>query len=132
MLYCCIKPQSYGSGIQNRLISEYNLEKVKSSLDKGDVKSINGNYGEIKVSYKGDKDIFNFVQIRLHQNCDFYLLFTIDPDDDHKTYTFIISKVDMIFLLSKVKAGSCHCVSKNKKDRNLDLVLNLSLKIGII
>jgi len=115
-LFLYFNPQSYGSRIQNRLIKEYGLEKIKSSLDKGDAISRNNLYLEIKASYRNIDDDFSFVQIRPYQNCDLYLLTAIDVEDNFKLYNFLINKQNISDFLIKVKAVNCHGVSKNKKD----------------
>jgi hypothetical protein len=112
-----ITPQSYGSRIQNRLLKEYNLIKVPSSLDKGDAKNNNQKHGEIKISYKDVENRFHFVQIRPYQKCNFYLLYTIDPDDNYSTITFIILEDNINEVLKKFGATNCHGVSKNKLDK---------------
>ena len=116
VLFLYFNPQSYGARIQNRLIKEYDLEKIKSSLDKGDAISRNNLYLEIKASYRNIEDEFSFVQIRPYQNCDLYLLTAIDVEDNFKLYNFLINKQNISEFLTKVKAGNCHGVSKNKKD----------------
>jgi hypothetical protein len=118
ILHGYITPQSYGSRIQNRLLLDLNLVKVPSSLDKGDAKNKNNKYGEIKTSYKDVNNKFHFVQIRPHQKCDFYFLFSIDPDDNYKTYSFIILSESINNVLEKFGATNCHGVTKNKNDKS--------------
>jgi hypothetical protein len=117
ILHGYITPQSYCARIQNRLLVEYNLEKVSSSIDKGDAKNKNEKYGEIKISYKDVDNKFHFVQIRPHQKCDFYFLYSIDPDDNYNNYTFIILGDKINEVLEKFGATNCHGVSKNKTDK---------------
>ena len=116
IMHAYINPQSYGARIQNKLIKDFNLSKVSAQKDKGDVTNINGKFGEIKVSYKTISNKFNFVQIRPHQNCDFYLLCAIDPSD-FVLYPFLITKDNISHLLKIVKAVNCHGVTENKIDR---------------
>ena len=116
VMFLYFTPQSYGSRIENRLLLECNLKKIPSSNDKGDFITSDKLYGEIKISFKTIKNVYNFVQIRLHQNCDTYVLYAIDTDDDFKTYSFIIPKKDIEFVLKKFKASNCHGVMKNKID----------------
>lgn len=118
ILHGYITPQSYGARIQNRLLTEYDLEKVPSSMDKGDAKNKNDKYGEIKISYKDVQNKFHFVQVRPHQKCDFYFLLSIDPDDNYDTYTFIILGDKISDVLQKFGATNCHGVSKNKADKS--------------
>jgi len=118
ILHGYITPQSYGTRIQNRLLVEYGLKKVPSSRDKGDAKNENEKHGEIKISYKDVDNKFHFVQIRPYQKCDFYFLFSIDPDDNYNSYTFIILGDKITEVLEKFGATNCHGVSKNKADKS--------------
>lgn len=129
LMYADFTPQSYGTRVQNRFIEEYNLVKVPSCEDKGDVKNKNNKYGEIKVSYKNTDGEFNFVQIRPHQKCNFYLLIAINPDENFKYYTFFINENDINSVIDFFKASNCHGVSKNKKDKSQE-ELRFTVKFG--
>jgi hypothetical protein len=71
-------PQSYGSLIQNRIIKQLKGEKVKASLNKGDI-LINKNYCEIKSSIlTHSNNVLNLVQIRPWQELSGYFCFAFD------------------------------------------------------
>jgi len=116
-LHVFTSPQKYGCLIQDRLISDYNLEKIPSSEDKGDAKNINNKYGEIKVSYAGEKDQLSFLQIRPYQNCDFYVLYAIIPQENYKGYSFIIKKNEIEQFMYYMCAANCHGVDRYKVDK---------------
>ena len=129
LMYVHFTSQSYGSRVQNRLIKEYELLKVPSHMDKGDAINKQEKYGEIKISFKNYEGDFSFVQIRPYQKCDFYFLQAINPDENFKQYSFIITKKDIETVLTKFKATNCHGVSKNKKDKTQE-ELRFSVSFG--
>lgn len=116
LMYVHFTSQSYGARVEKKLILEYDLIKVPSSFDKGDAKTKKEEFGELKISFKNTAGDFSFVQIRPHQNCDFYLLQGINPDENFKQYSFIIKKDRINEVLSFFKATNCHGVLKNKSD----------------
>ncbi len=118
LMFVHFTSQSYGARIENRLSKEYNLTKVPSSKDKGDATTSNGKSVEIKISFKNSSDDFSFVQIRPHQQCDLYILEAINPDDNFKQYSFLITNKEIGGVLKRFKASNCHVVSKNKKDKS--------------
>ena len=125
ILHYYLTPQSYGTRIQNRLLIEYDLEKVSPRIDKGDAKNKkNGKYGEIKISYKDVENKFHFVQIRPHQKCDFYFFYAIDPDINYETNTFIVTSEKIDEVLQKMRASNCHGVSKNKINKKCSILRN--------
>lgn len=116
LMFVHFTSQSYGARIENRLSKEYNLTKVPSSKDEGDATTSNGKSVEIKISFKNSSNDFSFVQIRPHQQCDLYLLQAINPDEDFKQYSFLITSKNIGAVLNKFKASNCHGVSNKKKD----------------
>ncbi len=95
-----------GCLIENYIINKFeHMSKVKSSNCEGDCIHKNGSTIEIKISLGGKThNKFNFVQIRLGHNIDFYLLtaYYLDKsnlDNDGELYTFFINKHNMIDII---------------------------------
>lgn len=126
VLHFYITPQSYGSKIENYKLKQYNLGKISSKKDKGDCVTKNGLFGEIKASFSSNKNEFRFVQIRPHQNCDFYLFIAINPEEDYKEYQFFIKNDEMKDVLKKMKATSCHGVNKKDNPEELSFTLKFN------
>ena len=117
LMYACFTSQSYSGRIEARIIIEYGLTKIGADLDRGDCINKNRKYGEIKVSYKTLKNQFNFVQIRPHQDLDFYILQCINQDEDFRVYNFFLTKAQMTTFMEMFGASNCHGVVENKTDR---------------
>ena len=108
-IYCKINKlsgQMAGCLIENYIINKFeHMSKVKSSNCEGDCIHKNGSTIEIKISLGGKThNKFNFVQIRLGHNIDFYLLtaYYLDKsnlDNDCELYTFFINKQNMIDII---------------------------------
>ena len=120
LMFVHFTSQSYGARIENRLSKEYNLTKVPSSKDKGDATTSNGKSVEIKISFKNSSNNFSFVQIRPHQQCDLYLLQAINPDEDFRQYSFLITSDNIGEVLEYFDASNCHGVANNRIDRTHD------------
>lgn len=109
-IYCKknkLSGQITGPLIENYIIEKYNLTKNNSSMCNGDCSFNNKNY-EIKVSLGGDKTHkdFNYVQIRLNHNIDYYLLTAYyvsheNVDNLGELYTFLLDKIELKDLLLK-------------------------------
>jgi len=108
-IYCKINQlsgQMAGCLIENYIINKFeHMSKVKSSNCEGDCIHKNGSTIEIKISLGGKThNKFNFVQIRLGHNIDFYLLtaYYLDKSNlgnDGELYTFFIDKHNMIDII---------------------------------
>ena len=60
--YVRLKPCSYGSRIQTKIIKDLDATSIVPSLNMGDV-SLGSKSGEIKVSYLGKSNSYNFLNI---------------------------------------------------------------------
>lgn len=77
-----LPPQSYGARIQNWLRLQLGWDRVGPAEDRGDARTPDGAYVEIKVTLPTPPTLTaNFVQIRPHQRLDGYALFVVEPDD---------------------------------------------------
>lgn len=100
-LYCvnALTSQSYGAKFQERFRRKYNLDKVKASLNRGDIKSKTLHF-EYKMSLlKADKEIVNIVQIRPDHSIDHYIVEVYDARSlDHVDHfkTFCLTKDQML------------------------------------
>jgi hypothetical protein len=120
-IYCKknkLSGQITGPLIEHYIIVKYNLKKNSSSLCNGDCMKDDKNY-EIKVSLGGEKTHkdFNYVQIRLNHNIDYYLLTAYyishdNIDDLGELYTFLLDKKELTDLL--IKYGTYAHGTKNE------------------
>jgi len=102
-------PQSYGALIQNRIIKKLNGQKVKPSLNRGDI-LLNNDYHEIKASIlTPTNNVMNLVQIRLWQEIKGYLCFAFDIRTKNKfnIFQFYLSH-DQMFEEVKMLGSSAH------------------------
>jgi hypothetical protein len=120
IMFAYFTSQSYGAKIEKRLIKDLGLSKISSQKDRGDaVKQTKSGdiYFEIKITFKNINNEFSFVQLRQHQKLDFYILHCINPDENFKTYNFLLSKSKMNDLMKDFGARNCHGVVINKINR---------------
>jgi hypothetical protein len=112
-------PQSYGSLIQNRIIKVMNGDKVKPSLNRGDIK-INNEYFEIKASILTPTNkVMNLVQIRLWQDIAGYCCFAFDVRvknnfQIHQYYLTHDEMVSEVELLGSSAHGTKIITAENK------------------
>ena len=102
-------PQSYGSLIQNRIIKELNGQKVKPSLNRGDI-LLDNDYHEIKASIlTPTNNVMNLVQIRLWQEINGYYCFAFDIRTKNKfdIFQYYLSH-DQMFEEVKLLGSSAH------------------------
>ena len=92
--------QSYGHVIDTWFSEHYDFKKLKSSDGVGDDKVFGKYNTEVKASLCDDGKKYNYVQIRLTHNIDFYFLPTYDFVLD-KFYYFLFSKREMIEMVKK-------------------------------
>lgn len=117
--------QMYGIRIQDRLIHDTNMLGIPSHLDKGDATANKKNI-EIKVGFVKNNFV-NFLQIRLYQDCEYYLLRAIDKSENYKQHTFIIPKSDMVELMNN--AGKTHG-TKDRNKNNVEIELSYGVTKG--
>lgn len=109
------------------LLEEYSMykigldcEKVSSTEGKGDFK-LDEKYIETKgtiIGEYGKKPKFNFVQIRLHQDIDFYLFIAYDIREEKvKEYLYLLTKKEMEIEV-KIKGHLAHGLKRDKKDKD--------------
>lgn len=101
-IYCIVNklsPQQYGPLIERFIMRKFNYNKNSPSHCNGDL-SKNGNHYEIKVSFGGKKQKYNFVQIRPKHDCVAYILTAYNISSENienegELYIFRIPKNEM-------------------------------------
>jgi hypothetical protein len=106
-------PQSYGSKIEKKVKMLYNFKKIKKKLGQGDLKVCEktildkfpflkeNDRLEFKVSFlSGEKNqlSYNFIQIRPHEEFEYYLFMAIDldySDEDVNVEWYVVKKNDI-------------------------------------
>lgn len=123
---CCYAykaPQSYGSAIEKRYITNLSLQKVAAKQKAGDLVE-NGKNKELKSSIS-DCNEFNVVQIRPHHKIDSYVLsfFNIDEEGNVSENLFDVPSEVMY----KLDLGGAH----GTKDEEHDLKeYRITIKVG--
>jgi len=90
-----LNPQKSTHIFETIILKDFDLEVVSQQLDRGDYKTKDGKYLEVKISVIDSKDdVINIVQIRPHQDLYGYLVFAIDyiSDITHPILYFLTSK----------------------------------------
>ena len=95
-IHCRENRSSRNSYIQNKIIKDYNMTKTSAERREGD--ALYKNY-KIELKNSVASPTSHFVQIRLHQPIDYYLLTSLTSDN--KLYMFLISHLDMRDLILK-------------------------------
>ena len=119
--------QSSSSRIENYISKHYEWEKVPSSLDKGDVKDIDDNYYEVKVStLTASNSTINVLRIRLWQKIKGYNIFVIDTLKDYETTHFKLTKEEMAEEVKKSIQYRSHGTKNiNKQNKNNEYSLHI-------
>lgn len=115
-------PQTYGLRVQNRVISDLDVESVSSKLNRGDYVTKKGRAIEMKTSILTDEDSkMNLVQIRSWQNTDYHCVVLDMRDGKVTPYSFMLTKEQMAKELFIFKAPSAHgTVKANSKNKNIE------------
>lgn len=97
--YLIISPltaQSKSTKQENRICQILDGKKIKAEADKGDFVDKNGDFFEIKCSTPSkDGNILNVVQIRLHQQIEYYICVFIDDIYYKNNLAFKLTKQQM-------------------------------------
>lgn len=116
-----MNPQTYGLRIQNRIIAQFGMQKVKASENQGDFKDNAGEKYECKTSLVMDEDSkFHVVQVRPWQNSNYYCVM-FDIRDEFKCYAFMLTAEEMKKEIYVMGASAAHGTSSaNQKNRNIE------------
>lgn len=138
-IYCkvnCLNGQTTGSLIESYIIGKSsNIRKINSSECKGDCIVDDLHNVEIKVSLGGNKHKnFNYVQIRLGHDIQYYLLTAYyisesNLDNEGELYTFCIDKASMKNILIEygqyahgtIKENGVICADNIREDKEYAL-----------
>ena len=123
-----LSPQSYGAKIQNRLVNQLMLEKVRPGENKGDFKDQFGEYYEFKVSILSNNDSkINLVQIRPWQDINHYCFVFDIRNEEFTPYAFRLSKSQMKEELDIMKATAAHGTKdSNNNNKNIEYRMSIS------
>lgn len=145
-VYCVkndISAQQYGPFLENYIIKKFCFYKNNASDCNGDCSKLNKNF-EIKVSLGGKEyNSYNFVQIRLSHNIDYYIFTAYNlsyenVDSLGESYIFLLEKKDVINMISKygqyahgTKSKLGHITPESiNNEANKDFEYCLRTKIG--
>ena len=115
-------PQTYGLRIQNRIISDLEVQSVSAKLNRGDYLNKKGRPVEMKTSIlTSDESKMHLVQIRPWQNTDYHCVVLDMRGNEIVPYAFMLTKEQMAKELFIFKATSAHgTVKANAKNKNIE------------
>lgn len=125
-----LSPQSKSPLIEDFLSRRNNLEKVSPSIEKGDFKTPEGKYIELKVSFSNKEDNLNIRQIRLYQDIDEYWCFYFDDKGNLKKNSklFILSKEQMSNEVNKIGSFTHGTKRANSENKNNEYSITIPMK----
>jgi hypothetical protein len=115
-----LTPQSRSPLWQNYFIKKHDCERVSKDENRGDFKK-NGRYYEYKCSGYNQNNSVNMVQIRPWQDCN-YIIQSIS--DDGAT-TFVLTHVEMMLEMKKLKASRAHGTQALVNNENIEYRMTL-------
>jgi hypothetical protein len=126
MIIAPLTSQSKGPKQEERIIYMFGGKKIKSEADKGDYVDANGNFFEVKCSTPSKNlNVLNIVQIRPHQQIEYYICCFIDDVQYMNNYCFKLSKEQMndeLDMIGHSAHGAAIKVQLNKEYRiSIDL-----------
>lgn len=115
--YVRLKPCSYGSRIQTKILSEVGCESISPSLNMGDF-NIGDKKAEIKVSFLGQSGSYNITHLRMWQKFNYYLFCFIDCSNGFIPEFYLIDK----YVLHKIKMTPMNGTKEsNSENTNIEL-----------
>ena len=115
--YTRLKPCSYGSRIQAKIIKNLNLISLSPSLNIGDV-AIGKKNGEIKSSFLDKKKCYNLTHLRMWQQFQYYVFCFIDCENDFTPEFYVLDK----YVLNSVKMTPMNGTKEsNSENTNIEL-----------
>jgi hypothetical protein len=119
-VYCVINKlsaQQFGPLLERYIIRKFGFVKNDSKLANGDCRKLDANY-EIKCSFGGTSFTkYNYVQIRLNHDIDYYLLsaFHLNADNadvEGELYLFKLAKINIKKLIAEYGSYAHGTISK--------------------
>lgn len=120
--YVRLKPCSYGSRIETRIIKDLDATSIAPSLNMGDV-SLGSKSGEIKVSYLSKSNSYNLTHLRMWQKFHYYLFCFVDCENDFIPEFYLLDK----YVLDSVKKTPMNGTKESNSD-NTNIELRTTVK----
>lgn len=130
-LYVNESSQSWSTTIQTRVIEIFKLTEVAAKIGRGDFKVTiedgivivnyrvsKEKYGEFKVSFCSTKKKWNLVQLRPHEEFDYYLFLLVDLSEHCKYEWFLIEK-EAFHSHKDIKLNLAHGNKKNQQSNEM-------------
>ena len=122
--YIKLKPCSYGTRIEQKIVKELGCEVNNASLNIGDI-SFLGKNSEVKVSFLSQSKTYNVTHIRMWQKFHMYLFCFIDCDNNFTPEFYLIDK----YILNKVKMTPMNGTKLSNSENN-NIELRTTIKKG--
>jgi hypothetical protein len=106
-------PAKYGPMIQNKIIKELGVIKVKSESERGDFRK-NKTFFEFKCSFLSKGKSYSITNIRNWHNFNFYVLCFIDVSDNFTPRFYVIDKGDITKFKLRGMNGTYESNTKNE------------------
>jgi len=107
------------------LCNKLNLERVSSTIGRGDAVSADGVYYEFKNSFTNQAENLNIRQIRLWQNVDFYYCIYINEVELEKSLFFVLTKEEMMEEVELCGGYTHGTVEANKDNINKEYSITI-------
>lgn len=120
--YVRLKPCSYGSRIQTKILNEIGCESISPSLNIGDF-SVGSKTIEIKVSFLSQSNAYNITHLRMWQKFNYYLFCFIDCSNGFTPEFYLIDK----YVLNKIKMTPMNG-TKESNSENTNIELRATIK----
>lgn len=126
-----LTPQAKSPLTEKFLGKKLGWEKISAKLDKGDFKTQEGKFVELKVSYTNLAEQLNIKQIRLYQkDVDYYVCIYIDDFGDLKqdSRVFLLTKEQMEQEVEQYGSFTHGTTAANKNNQNHEYSLVIPIK----
>jgi hypothetical protein len=120
--YARLKPCSYGSRIQSKIVNDLSVTSIPPSLNMGDV-LLGNKSGEIKSSFLDKKYSYNLTHLRMWQKFQYYLFCFIDCENDFIPEFYLLDK----YILDSVKKTPMNGTKESNSD-NTNIELRATVK----
>jgi len=115
--YVRLKPCSYGSRIQTKILNEVGCNSISPSLNLGDF-NLGEKSAEIKVSFLGQSESYNITHLRMWQKFNYYLFCFIDCSNEFTPEFYLIDK----YVLNKIRMTPMNGTKEsNSENTNIEL-----------
>jgi hypothetical protein len=123
--YVRLKPCSYGSRIQSKIIREIKCKTIHPTENMGDIMLGNHLPTELKVSFLGQNNCYSITHVRMWQKFRYYLFCLIDCENNFEPEFYLIDKYIMNMVSLRPMNGT-----RKSNSENTNIELRACIKKG--